>query len=164
MVIEASLTVEEENVSEMANFLKNPDFISSSKTFETYRKDLRIWLRMTTIKDELQAEWIVLNLDGHPSGIKEIIQTQIGDSLEGNAEGIEALITFLAGIYEVDDFQDCIDTYMEFEDLQRNNKESILVFLNRLDQSVARIKKHDCVIPDKVMALKLLKAARLDSS
>ena len=56
---------------------------------------MKRWSRLTTIKPEMQAEWIVLHLEGHPSGIKEKIETSIGDALEGDAEGIDKLIEFL---------------------------------------------------------------------
>ena len=59
----------------MSNALKTPDFISENKSFSSYERDLRRWSRLTTLDKKKQAEWIVLHLEGHPSGIKEKIET-----------------------------------------------------------------------------------------
>ena len=75
----------------MSNVLKTPDFISENKSFSSYERDLRRWSRLTTLAKNKQAEWIVLHLEGHPSGIKEKIETQIGDSLEDNENGRSSL-------------------------------------------------------------------------
>ena len=162
--VSSSERSEQDSSMATTNNLKTPEFISDTKTFKIYEKDVKMWSRMTSLKAELQAEWIVLNLDGHPSGIKETIQTHLGDKLENNANGIKDLLTFLKGIYDIDDFQDCYDTYMEFEELKKIPDESMIKFLNRWDLAVAKIKKHECDIPDLVLALKLLKAARLDNT
>ena len=46
---------------------------------------------------------VVYRLAGHSSGIKEKIQIQIGEKLEGNKEGMNELIKFLDTIYAKDD-------------------------------------------------------------
>ena len=52
-------------------------FVSQARLHETYRKDLKLWSRITKIETKLQAEVIVYSLDGHASGIKEKIQDGI---------------------------------------------------------------------------------------
>ena len=79
----------------MSNALKTPDFISENKSFSSYERDLRRWSRLTTLDKKKQAEWIVLHLEGHPSRIKEKIETQLGDTLEDNEKGIEDLLNLL---------------------------------------------------------------------
>ena len=51
------------------NVLKTPEFISENKSLATYERDLKRWSRLTTLKKNQQAEWIVLHLEGHPLGI-----------------------------------------------------------------------------------------------
>ena len=80
--------------------LEPPSFVSDTKKFSQYEKDLRLWSRLTTVKKDLQAELVVYRLDGHKSGIKEKIMMQIGSELEGNEDGINKLITLQKGIYE----------------------------------------------------------------
>ena len=109
----------------MSNALKTPDFISENKSFSSYERDLRRWSRLTTLDKKKQAEWIVLHLEGHPSGIKEKIETQLGDTLEDNEKGIEDLIKFFKSIYETDELADSFEKYMNFEKLRRDSKTSV---------------------------------------
>ena len=98
---EVSEADESSSDDEMANKQANvnpPSFIGPEKSFSQYKKDVKLWSRLTTVKPELQAELIVYTLDGHKSGIKEKIQTQIGDSQQGNADGVDDLLKFLEKI------------------------------------------------------------------
>ena len=80
------------------NRLEPPTFISETKTYAAYKKDLKMWSRITSVPKASQAEVVVYGLEGHPTGIKEKIIVQIGDSLENADNGIDLLITFLDGI------------------------------------------------------------------
>ena len=48
-----------------------PSFVSNTKSYATYKADLKRWSRITGIDKKLQAEVVVYSLDGHKSGIKE---------------------------------------------------------------------------------------------
>ena len=83
-----------------------PAFISKTKTYSTYKADLKRWSRITSVEKKLQAEVVVYNLEGHPSGIKEKIEVKIGSELENNEDGIERLLKFLDTIYQQDEMSD----------------------------------------------------------
>ena len=51
--------------------LELPSFISERKSFETYKRDLERWSKLTDVEPELQAVLVVYYLDGDPSGMKE---------------------------------------------------------------------------------------------
>ena len=59
--------------------LEPPSFISAYKSYAQYEKDLKKWLRLTSLVKKLQAELVVYKLENHESKIKEKITTQIGD-------------------------------------------------------------------------------------
>ena len=44
--------------------IEPPTFISETKSFETYKKDLERWALLTEVKPELQALLVVHYLDG----------------------------------------------------------------------------------------------------
>jgi hypothetical protein len=85
------------------NRLEPPAFISEKKSYSAYKKDLRMWSRITNVPKTSQAELVVYGLEGHPSGIKEKVIVNIGESLENAADGIDLLINFLDSIYKEDD-------------------------------------------------------------
>ena len=55
----------------MSFLIEPPAFISSSKKFAEYKKDLLRWSRLTSVKPELQAEMVIYRLEGHPTNIKK---------------------------------------------------------------------------------------------
>ena len=77
---EINTSVEEdrvdENSCEMATTIEPPSFVSDNKSYETYKRDLKMWSRITTLKKSAQAEMVVYRLDSNPSGIKEKIRGQ----------------------------------------------------------------------------------------
>ena len=50
-----------------------PAFVSETKSYEQYKKDLYMWSRITSIPKKNQAEVVVYNMEGHWSHIKEKI-------------------------------------------------------------------------------------------
>ena len=86
--------------------------------------------KMTKIKKEHQVEFIVHNQDGHPTGIKDIIQAQIKKPITNNAIGIDNQIDFLETVYKINDFQICCEC-----------SKSMIDLLNNGEMSSAKIKK-----------------------
>ena len=103
----------------------------------------------------------MLHLEGHPSGIKEKIETQLGDSLEENEEGISGLLDFLRSIYDIDDMADSFSKYMKFEQLKREGNVSIQDFIANWEKIYHKTKKQGCEISDMVLAFKLLHACNI---
>ena len=93
--------------------------------------------------------------------MKAIHQTQIGDQLEGADDGIEILLKFLKGIYKTDDFADAFEVYIKFEEIERKSSETMNDFITRWDNIVAKLKKQECTMADKILAFKLLKSSNL---
>ena len=58
---------------EMSKLIEPPSFISETKSFETYKKDLERWVLLTTLEPAKQALMVDHLLDGDTSGIKEKI-------------------------------------------------------------------------------------------
>ena len=60
--------------SGISSKVEHPALISQAKSYATYKKDLKMWLRITNKERKLQEECVVYSLDVHSSRIKEKIQ------------------------------------------------------------------------------------------
>ena len=83
----------------MSKYIEPPAFIGDNISYAEYRKDIMRWSRICGLDKKVMAETIVYNYENHPSRIKEKINTQIGDKLVDNENGLQELLTFLDGIY-----------------------------------------------------------------
>lgn len=138
-----------------------PAFISETKTFATYKRDLKRWAKLTDLKPEQQADMVVHCLDGHSSGIKEKIDTQVEEAKLSCEEGIDNLLTFLEKVYKVDEWADSFEKYTAFEKCVRTKGQSVQEFMAIWENSYAKVKAAGCDMSDQVLAYKLLTAMDL---
>ncbi len=143
------------------NNIQPPSFVSESKTYAEYVDDLKRWCRLTKIEKKLQAEMVVLHLDGHPSRIKEKIVTKIGETLVDDEDGITKLITFLDTIYKKDDMADVFDKYKLFSAHHRKANEDVANFIPDWEMSYHKLKATGCEYSDSILGLKLLEDSQL---
>ena len=106
-----------------------PSFVSDKKSYAEYKADVEMWSRITSLDAKVQAEMIVYRLEGDPSNIKEKIQTQIGDKLKDNENGIKVLLEFLDGIYKKEEMADAWDRYLEFSGAVRKEEQEMGEFI-----------------------------------
>ena len=141
--------------------IEPPTFISETKSFETYKKDLERWALLTNVKPELQALLVVHYQDGDASGVKGKIDAGIDEEELKTTEGIKSLLNFLATIYKVDALADSFEKYMQFEQLQRKPGVAIQEFISEWEMTYRKTKTTGCELADMVLAFKLLDAANL---
>ena len=141
-----------------------PSFVSNTKSYATYKADLKRWSRITGIDKKLQAEVVVYSLDGHKSGIKEKIEVAIGDRLVDNEDGINELISFLDGIYQQDEMSEAWLKYKSFQKVSRRKNQDILNFISDFDREYNLAKTAGCVYSDTILSFRLLEAANLSEN
>ena len=98
----------------MSKLLEPPSFISETKSYETYEKDLERWALLPSVVEIKHALMVVHHLDGDPSGIKDKIDAEIEDVKLQCAEGINNLLEFLKKIYQKDSLADGFNKYISF--------------------------------------------------
>ena len=109
--------------------LEPPSFISETKSFETYKRDLERWSLLTDVKPELQAILVIHYLDGDPSGIKEKIDNGVDEKELNTTKGVEVLLNFLANIYKKDTIADAFEKYQNFAKLKRRPEVGMQAFI-----------------------------------
>ena len=120
---------QQRNMSKHVEYVVGPPaFINDNKSYAEYKKDLLRWSRICGIDKKLQADHVVLSFDQHPSRIKEKVDTQIGDKLIDNEQGLKELITFLDGIYTKDTMADAWDKFCEFSEFSKKSEHTMAGF------------------------------------
>ena len=148
-------------IVKMASNIEPPSFVSETKTYAEYKEDLKRWSRLTTLARKHQADMVVYRLDGHPSGIKEKIVTQISDKIEGKDDGIDELIKFFDDIYGKDDMADAWERFKLFSSFVRKEEQSMPDFIADWENCYHRLKTVGCEYTDTVLGFKLLEDSRL---
>ena len=145
----------------MTSNIKPPSFVSATKSYAEYKEDLKRWARLTTLEKKYQADMVVYYLDGHPSGVKEKIVTQISDKSIDKEDGVDELIKFFDEIYGKDEMADAWDRFKDFTSCVRKEDQSIADFIAEWDNCYHRLRKVNCQYTDTVLGFKLLEDARL---
>ena len=147
----------------MSKFIEPPAFISETKSFETYKKDLTRWSMLSSTEKSKQALMVLHFLDGHPSGIKEKVDAKIEETKLVSEQGIDNLLTFFETIYKKDSLADGFDKYISFEKLTRSANTTVQEFIPEWNSSYQKAVNIGCSLSDKVLAFKLLDAANLSN-
>ena len=163
VVLDKSL-LEEVKVSNtrMSKILEPPAFVSDDKSYAEYKVDLQRWSRICGVEKKLQAEMVVYRLDGHPSRIKEKVNTQLGAKLEDNDDGLKELIAFFDGIYLKDTMADAWDKFCEFSYFVKRSEQSMSEFIAEWENCYFKMKNVQCEYSDLILAFKLLQASQLN--
>ena len=128
------------SITKMSKVLEPPAFVSDDKSYAEYKVDLQRWSRICGVEKKLQAEMVVYRLDGHPSRIKEKVNTQLGTKLEDNDEGMKELIAFLDGIYLKDTMADAWDKFCEFSYFVKRSEQSMSEFIAEWENCYFKMK------------------------
>ena len=146
----------------MSKILEPPAFVSDDKSYAEYKFDLKRWSRLCGLDKNLQADMVVYRLDGHPSRIKEKVDTQLGSKLDNNPNGIDELLKFLDGIYMKDDMADAWDKFCQFSQFVKKSDQAMSDFLAEFENYYFKMKKVGCELSDLILAFKLLQASKLN--
>ena len=143
-------------------YFEPPTFMSETKTYETYKDDLYMWSRITSVPKKNQAEVVVYGLEGHASRIKEKIVLNIGSKIKENEDGIEELVAFLDTIYKADEMADAWAKYKAFQKVSRKDNTHINDFIADFDKEYILAKSAGCDYSDTILAFRLLEATRVN--
>ena len=139
-----------------------PAFLLESKNYDTYKEDLYMWSRITSVPKKNQAEVVVYSLEGHSSGIKEKVILNIGAKIKENEDGIKELVTFLDTIYKADEMADAWAKYKAFQKVSRKQNTPINNFIADFEKEYILAKSAGCVYSDTLLAFRLLEATQIN--
>lgn len=146
----------------MSTKIETPVYNADSKPYERYKQELYAWREITNLAKEKQAIAIALSLpENDPKNIREKVFDEISLADLKKDTGMDTLITFLDTILLKEDLADCFERYEHFEEVKREEGQSINDFIEEYDMRRKRIEKKDIKLPQVVLAFKFLKCARI---
>ena len=136
---------------------KIPVFDPKCNDYETWKKDVKIWSRLTDIEAKKQALAVHLSLSGRAR--QATSELQIAE-LESD-DGLTTLLTKLDRIFLQDENWKCFNAYLDFENLRKSSDQSVDEFLSEFDLKHYRLKECGVTLPDAIIACRLIKSCNL---
>ena len=115
---------------------KVPVFDSKSEDYETWKKDIQIWSRLTDIEKKKQALAVHLSLSGRARQATSELKI---DQLESD-NGLKTLLEKLDRIFMQDENWKCFNAYLDFENLRKSSDQSVDEFLSEFDLKHYKLK------------------------
>ena len=136
----------------------------SGQNYELFKKEVKIWEKVTSVKEEARGMHILLNLpnqDKDPDGVKsKILEACDVDSLSSK-DGLKNLLDMMDKYLGKDDIEDAWEKFQLFEDYRKSDDETFLQYISNFDAYYERVKAKKLTFPSSILAFKLLKGANL---
>ncbi len=140
----------------------NPPVYKKEKSYELFKKEVEAWKAVTDLAKEKQGIVIALGLPEDDSlKIREKVFEEVSIEELNGEDGLGTLIAFLDRHLGTDELEDSLQKFEDFEDYKRNENETIDQYIGNFEQKYARVKAKNLVLPDPILAFKLLKRAGL---
>ncbi|XP_014051020.1 uncharacterized protein isoform X1 [Salmo salar] len=142
----------------MANNYNVPPRFDEKRSYESWKNELGIWTRVTNLDAKKQALAVVLSLEGRAR------DTALEISVEdlNNDDGMGTLIRALDSVFLKEEKDAAYEAYSNFDSVSRDISVAMTDYIIDFEQRYNRMRKYDMVLPDAVLAFKLLDTACLD--
>ena len=143
-----------------SNSTRNPPAFTDVKQYETWKKEVSLWQICCKLDKKEQAPALALSLTG--SGRDAALELGVE---ELNADdGVAKLLAKLDGLFLKDENQRIYVSLKSFEKYKREFSQSIDSYINEFERFYNKVKSYGIVLPDAVIAYRLLESANLESS
>lgn len=142
-----------------SNFKNPPTFDGSETSYSTWKNELSIWRMVTDLPEEKQALAVTLSFSG--SAKKTALELKAEDLAK--KEGLDTLLKHLDGVFKRDDKDCAYEAYQNFENFRRSASTSMADYIIQFEQHYNRLSGYKMVLPDGILAFKLLDNAGLSA-
>ena len=142
------------------NNIKTPPALREDIPYESWKKEINIWQRFTTLEKRKQALAIFLSLEGKA---REVVLEIDIDNLDKD-DGVERILTQLDKLYLKDKLQLAYQAYDNFEKFKRPTEMPISEFVVEFERLYNKAKAYEMILPDGILAYKFLNNANITDS
>ena len=135
------------------------------RSYDLFKIEIDLWEASTEIAKEKRGPVIALSLpDNDTCHLRTNVLEKVDkDKLKGE-KGLEELMKLLDELLGEDKLEDSMKKYEDFEDYQRAETESIHEFIQNFESKYNKIKNAGIVLPECVLAFKLLRTANISAN
>ena len=141
----------------MSKFYEPPTLLP--EFYESWKKEIAFWRASTTLNISRQAPTVFLSLTGQArNAVREMDVSDLT-----NENGMDRLIEKLDSLFLEDVDQSAFMCYENFESFSRGSTVPMNEYLIHFDRHVAKLKEYNIILPEPVLAYRVLKSANLSS-
>ena len=136
----------------MASVIKEPPRFSNEDQYEAWKRDVKIWVKLSTLNKKKQSLAIHLSLQGRA---KNASSQLTDDELESD-EGVEKILAKLDALFLPDKSRRQFAAFDKLYNLRRKSSTPIREFIGEFDYAYHNFTLQEMSLPDSVMAFMLL--------
>ena len=141
----------------MAGKRCDPPKLRDGDDYDEWAHEIEIWQIVTDVEKSKQGAMIYLSLEGKARQCCKSIEV---DKLKGE-NGVMELLNKLKSLYAKDSEQAAFKSYEDFESYKRPDNMDVMDFINEWERRYDKIKAKQMVLPDGVLAYRLLKSVNI---
>ena len=133
--------------------------LDDSKTFADWKKEVEFWQIATNIRPRQQAATVFLSLEGKSREAVLELPTAVVGAEDGS--GFQAMMDKLDSLWKEDENLEAFNAYERFEQYKRPANMDVKEFIVAFERLNNRLVATGTVLPEGVLAYRLLKSAAL---
>ena len=140
--------------------IKTPPALREDIPYESWKKEIQIWQRFTSLEKEKQALAIFLSLEGKAR--ETVLEVEVDDL--NKDDGVEKVLAKLDNLFLKDKLQLAYTSYDNFEKFRRPSDMSMADYVAEFERLYNKAKVYEMVLPEGILAYKFLNNANLSDT
>jgi transposase InsO family protein len=141
---------------------KLPSDPSDAPSYSLWRKDAEIWKKLTDVTKAKQGLALQYACRSNEM-IHEAVANIESEKVECS-DGFKNVMEVLDGLFKTDEQDAEMKAYHDFETIQRGQEQTFADYINQFDSVLNKTKKHNNIMSDNLIAVKLMRGANLTKS
>ena len=144
----------------------SPPSLKEAKTYESYKKELKMWSAVTDIPKTKQANLIALSLPNESrfgNNIRERVLERLSVSDLSKEDGLAALTEFLDGELASDATTELISKWDDWFDYERKSDQTMEQFIGEYELLLSRLESAGQQLSEEIKSFALMRKAGLSA-
>ena len=142
------------------NNFKIPPTFTEESCYEVWKNEIEMWKLVTDLAKKKQALAVALSLAGKPREVALEIPTSVLNA----EDGVDKLIEKLDDVFLTEEHENSYVAYSSFENFKKEPDVNMCDFIIEFERRYNKTKKFNMMLPDPVLAFKLLDSCNLNNS